>query len=63
MEGGPHAVVCRVDPSALLPLLAAAAALSTGSKAPAETREEVAVLSSWQISSWNEGAGWEVRLF
>lgn len=47
---------------ALLPLLVAAAALSNGSKAPAETREEIAVLPSWHLSCCNEWALWEVQL-
>jgi len=62
IEGGPHAVVHRVDPSALLLLLVAAAALPTDSRAAAETMEQIAVFLSWQRSSCNEWALWEARL-
>lgn len=45
---GPHTAGHRVNPL-VLPLIVVSAALSTVSKASAETRAEIALLPSWQL--------------
>lgn len=46
---GPHTAGHRVIPLVLFPLIVVFAALSTVSKASAETRAEIALLPYWQL--------------